>query len=226
MSKRLLKEVLRQMESLANSETLEGKARFGIKTASALGLTMPQIRLVAVPLGKDQALAEQLWGTGVHEARILAALIGDPDEIASITMDRWSADFDSWDVCDTCCCELFDRTPLAWVKIRKWAAHNREFVRRAGFATLAAIAAHNKSLGDDPFLEALPLIEQYAFDDRPYARKGVNWALRNIGKRNVRLGEAAIACAERIRNQDSKAARWIAADALRELRRKYDPGPQ
>jgi 3-methyladenine DNA glycosylase AlkD len=226
VSRAAVKEIIQEMRSLADPASLEGKARFGITTTTALGLSVPQLRSIAARTGKNQALAEQLWGAGIHEARILAAMVGEPHVISSLTMDRWSADFDSWDLCDACCCDLFDRTPHAWTKIAKWSAHNREFVRRAGFATLAAIAVHDKELADQPFLDALPLIEKYAFDDRNFVRKAVNWALRNIGKRNARLGEAAIACAERVRAQNSRAARWIAADALRELHRKYAAGSQ
>jgi 3-methyladenine DNA glycosylase AlkD len=121
-------------------------------------------------------------------------------------------------VCDACCCNLFDRTPYAWTKIRKWARNNREFVRRAAFATIAGLALHDKATNDQQFIEALKLIEAYSFDDRNFVRKAVNWALRNIGKRNARLLPRAIRFAERIRAQDSRSARWIAADALRELR--------
>lgn len=212
------------MRSLARPENLAGMARFGITTSSALGLNTPAIRAIARRLcpgrRKDQTLAEELWRTGIRETRILAALIGDPQTITRSTMDRWARELDCWSVCDACCCELFDRTPYVWRKIPKWAADKREFVRRAAFSTLAGAAVHRKQEGDQPFLEALPLIEEYAFDDRNFVRKAVNWALRNIGKRNARLLPAAIACAERVRAQDTKSARWIAADALRELRLK------
>jgi 3-methyladenine DNA glycosylase AlkD len=214
-------EIVREMRSLANPSALEGMARFGIDTGSALGLNVPTIRAIARRTGRNQALAEQLWVTGIHEARVLASLVADPLAITRSTMDRWVRDLNSWDVCDACCCNLFDRTPFAWQKIPKWAAAKREFVRRAAFSTLAGAAVHDKTADDVRFLEGLELIERYAFDDRNFVRKAVNWALRNIGKRNARLLPAAIACAERIRGQDSKAARWIAADALREFRLKY-----
>jgi 3-methyladenine DNA glycosylase AlkD len=194
---------------LTELKTLEGRA------------TVPELRQIARRAGIDQPLAEQLWETKFHAARIVAALVGDPQRIKRSTMDRWARDFDTWDVCDACCCDLFDRSPHAWHMIEKWAPGKGEFVRRAAFATIAAIAVHDKKAPDRIFLDALPLIEKYAFDDRNFARKGANWALRNIGKRNPALGVAAIACAERIRAQNTRAARWIAADALRELRRKY-----
>jgi 3-methyladenine DNA glycosylase AlkD len=167
-------------------------------------------------------LAEQLWETGVHGARILASFVGDPKAISRSTMDRWAADFDSWGVCDACSYDLFDRTPFAIAKINKWAKDKREFVRRAAFAMIAALAMHDKRAPDETFLAFLPLIEEYAFDGRNFVRKGVNWALRGIGKRNARLLPAAIACAERVRQQGTPSARWIAADALRELRARQN----
>lgn len=176
------------------------------------------MRAIAKMFAPDQELAEALWAEEFHEARIIAALVGDPARITRSVMDRWVDDFDGWGVCDACCYCLFDRSPHAWTKIRKWARGPGEFIRRAAFATLAAKAVHDKSAPDVDFLNALPLIEKYAFDDRNFAKKGINWALRNIGKRNERLRLAAISCAERIRAQGTPAARWIAADALRELR--------
>jgi 3-methyladenine DNA glycosylase AlkD len=192
--------------------------RFGIRPQRSIGLSTPQLRTIARKTGRNQALAEALWDTGIHDARILASLVGDPLAITRTTMDRWSRDFASWDVCDACCCNLFDRSPHSWSQIRKWAAKRHEFVRRAAFATIAALAVHDKAADDRVFLDALPLIEKYAFDDRNFVKKAVNWALRNIGKRNEKLRPAAIACAERIREQGTSPARWIAADALRELK--------
>ena len=215
-----LKTILGEMRALADPAWRTGMERFGIDSTGALGLNVPQVRAIARRVGKNQPLAEELWTTGIHEARWLAAMVGDPKTITRRTMDRWVRDFDSWDVCDACCCDLFDRTPYAWQKVSKWAANKREFTRRAAFSTLAALAVHDKRAPDKLYLDALPLIEKYAFDERNFVRKAVNWALRNIGKRNARLLPAAIACAERIRAQGSKPARWIAADALREFRNK------
>lgn len=183
-------------------------------------LNTPAMRRIARAAGRDQALAEQLWGTGEYSARIVASLVGDPGAIARRTMDEWASDFDCWSLCDACCCNLFDRTPWAWQKVRKWAPDEREFVRRASFATIAAAAVHDKAAEDQVFLDALPLIEKYAFDGRNFVKKGVNWALRNIEKRNDRLRSAAMDCAERVHAQGTSSARWIASDALRELRRR------
>jgi 3-methyladenine DNA glycosylase AlkD len=213
----MLEAILDEMRSLGDPNASQEMARFGIHANNVIGLSVPQIRAIARRVGPDQELAGQLWATGIHDARILASLVGDPRKITRTTMDRWTGDFASWDICDACCCNLFDRTPYRWQKVRKWARNEGEFVRRAAFATLAGLAVHDKAAEDRLFLDALPLIEKYAFDDRNFVRKGVNWALRNIGKRNATLRPPAIACAQRIRAQGTRAARWIAADALREL---------
>jgi 3-methyladenine DNA glycosylase AlkD len=214
-------QIVRELRALGNPADLAGMARFGIDIRSRLGVHVPEIRRLARRIGKDQNLAEQLWDTGIPDARILASMVADPAAIQRSTMDRWTRDFTSWDVCDACCCDLFDRTPYVWQKIPKWAANKQEFVRRAAFATLAAAAVHDKTAEDRRFIDGLRLIEHYAFDDRNFVRKAVNWALRNIGKRNSTLLGPAVACAKRIREQGTRPARWIAADALREFRLKF-----
>lgn len=201
-----------------NPQDLAGMARFGIDVSDCFGVHVPQLRKMARAVGRNQSLAEELWSTGIHDARLLASLVGDPAKITRATMDRWAADFCSWDLCDACSCNLFDRTPWAWQKVRKWSKDEREFVRRAAFSIIAALTIHDKAAPDSVFEDTLPLIEQYAFDNRNYVRKAVNWALRNIGKRNPALMKKAIACGERIHRQGTPPARWIAADALRELR--------
>ena len=213
--------ILRELRANGKPENLAGMARFGIETTNSLGLTVSELRRMARAIGRDQALAEELWQTGIRDARILATIIADPKSMRRSTMDRWVADLNSWDVCDACCCNLFDRTAFAWQKIPKWAADKREFVRRSALSTLAGLAVHDKQARDAPFLGALELIEEYAFDERNFVRKAVNWALRNIGKRNQTLLVAAVASAKRIQSQGSKSARWIAADALREFRMKF-----
>jgi len=223
-----LRAVLNDMRRVAGEvdipAAIEGMKRFGIPPTRTLGLNTPQMRAIAMRAGRDQALAEALWETGIHDARIVASLVGDPARITRTVMDRWAREFTSWGVCDACCCNLFDRSPHAWDRIRKWAPKNGEFVRRAAFATIAALAVHDKKAEDRVFLDALPLIEEYAFDGRNFVRKGVNWALRNIGKRNAALRVAAMECAERVRAQGTPSARWIAADALRELRTRVCRG--
>jgi 3-methyladenine DNA glycosylase AlkD len=224
---RRLREVLREMRRVAGDVDLPaviaGMERFGVQAERVIGLSTPQLRAMARNIGRNQVLAEALWETGIHDARILASLIGDPDKITRKVMERWVRDFASWDVCDACCCNLFDRSPYAWSQIAKWARSRGEFVRRAAFATIAALAVHDKAADDEVFRKALLLIEEYAFDDRNFVKKAVNWALRNIGKRNGVLLVDAIACAGRVRLQGTRSARWTAADALRELKTRL-PG--
>jgi 3-methyladenine DNA glycosylase AlkD len=210
-------EILCEMKRHANPVNVAGMARFGINPKGTLGLSMPFLRKLAKRIGMDHALAQRLWRSGIHEARILAALVDDPVQVTPAQMERWIKDFDSWDVCDQVCGNLFDRTRYARRKAAAWAKKNPEYERRAGFALMAALAWHDKEARDEVFLGYLPVIERYAFDDRNFVRKAVNWALRNIGKRSRALNKAAIGCARRIARQDSRAAHWIAADALREL---------
>ncbi|HLA19352.1 MAG TPA: DNA alkylation repair protein [Dehalococcoidia bacterium] len=211
-------DVLDRLRALADPEAREGMARFGIETRQALGISIPTLRALGREVGRDHDLAGELWTSGVHEARVLAALVDDPRLVTEEQMERWVVQIDSWDVCDGVCSTLFDRTPFAYVKAAEWSARGEEFVKRAGFVLMAALAVHDKKAPDQRFLEMLPLIEREAYDDRNFVRKAVNWALRGIGKRNRNLNRAAIEAGERIRAQGSRAARWIAADALRELR--------
>jgi 3-methyladenine DNA glycosylase AlkD len=193
-------------------------ARFGIATDRALGgIGMPRLRQMGRDLGPDHQLAEALWATGVHEARMLAAFVDDSDLVTEAQMERWAGGFDSWDLCDTVCGSLFDRTPFAHDKAVAWSGREEEFVKRAGFATMAWLAVHDRKAGDDRFLAFLPHVELGAGDDRKLVRKAVSWALRQIGKRNARLNWEAVACADRIRKQGSRSARWVASDAIREL---------
>ncbi|TMK31333.1 MAG: DUF393 domain-containing protein [Actinobacteria bacterium] len=210
-------EVLTQLEALADPTRLAGMARYGISTTHALGVSMPELRRMARRMGNDHDRALALWATGVHEARILASMTDDVERVAPSQMDAWTRDFDSWDLCDQVCGNLFDRTAHAFRKAKAWSGHGREFVRRAAFATVAGAAVHRKDVGDEPFEAFLPVIVTTATDERNYVKKAVNWALRQIGKRNPRLNRRAIATAREISRLDSRAARWIAADALREL---------
>ncbi len=192
-------------------------ARFGIVGAQRLGIAMPKLRGIAKAAGREHTLALALWATGIPEARIVASLVDDPRAVTEPQMEQWAADLDSWDVCDQVCMNLFDKTPLAWQKVRDWADRDEEFVRRAAFALLASIAWHDKAADDQQFTQALPLIVRAATDQRNYVKKAVSWALRTIGKRNARLNLAARQTAQELEQLDSKAARWIARDVLREL---------
>jgi 3-methyladenine DNA glycosylase AlkD len=210
-------EVLERLRAQGSPESREGMARYGIRTDRAFGVSLYVLRDIAKELGTDHELAIALWETGNHEARILAGIIDDPAEVTEGQLDRWVAGFDSWDVCDQCCSNLFDRTPFAYAKAFEWADDGREFVRRSGFVMMAALAVHDKEAGDEAFEQFFPVIVLYSGDDRNFVRKAVNWALRNIGKRNLALNRRAIEVAREVQATGARSARWIAADALREL---------
>ena len=215
---------------MGSEDNRAGMARYGINVENAFGVSIYQLRKVAKRLGTDHGLALALWATGNHEARLLACFVDDPALVSDQQFEAWARDFDSWDICDQATTSLFDLTKHAWSKAVKWARRDQEWVKRAGFALMAGLAVHDKSAGNRAFLRLLPVIERGASDERNFVKKAVNWALRNIGKRNRVLNAAAIACAERIRsaaNQRAggerggdpaaRSARWVANDALREL---------
>lgn len=212
-------EIIAHLESLRSEYNIAGMARFGIRPARPLGISIAVLRPMARRIGRDHALAEAVWVSGWHEARILAGLLEEPARVTRRQMDARAAAFDSWDICDQWCLNVFWRTPHAWSKAHQWAGRRNMFVKRAAFSLLAVLAVHDKAATDDAFLEALHLVEREATDERRYVSKAVNWALRQIGKRNSRLRRAAIASARRIARSDARAARWVAADALRELNR-------
>jgi 3-methyladenine DNA glycosylase AlkD len=212
-----LQTALDLLQRNARPAELEGMARFGIVGDNRLGLSVPAMRAIAKQLGRDHELAQALWATGIPDARIVAGMVAEPGRLTAREMDTWARGFASWDVCDQVCGSAFLASPLAWRKVKVWAARKDEFVRRAAFALLATLAVHDRAAPDTTFIEALNLIEAAADDDRNFVKKAVNWALRNIGKRNSTLNAAATAMAQRIQLQGSRAARWIAADALREL---------
>ena len=210
-------EVVERLRSLGDPKAVEGAARFGIHVSNVLGVSAPNLRRLAKEVGKDHALAGRLWTTGIHDARVLAALIDDPAQVTPRQMERWAGDFNSWAVCDAACCCLFDKTPYAWDKAVEWTGREPEYVKRAGFVLMAALAVHNKKAPDERFEAFLPFLVRHADDERNFVKKAVNWALRQIGKRNVPLNKLAIRTAKDIRRTGSKTAKWIAADALREL---------
>ena len=210
-------EVMARLRSLARPGDLEGMERFGIPTEHALGIPIPMLRRLAREIGRDHGMAGELWASGIHEARILATLVDVPEEVTPEQMETWVLDFCSWDLCDQCCCNLFDRTPCAYRKAVVWSSREEEFVKRAGFVLMAALSVHDKKAEDRVLRKFFPIITREALDDRPYVRKAVNWALRQIGKRNPALNREAIRVAGEIQTIESRAARWIASDALREL---------
>jgi len=211
-------EVLETLRALGKPENLAGMARFGINTSNTFGVTVTVLRGVAKRLGRDHALALKLWDTGVREARLLAAMTADPSAMTRRDMERWVCALDSWDVCDCCCMDLFRKTPFAWEKALAWSARKPEFVKRAGFALMATTTSYDKAAPDERFLALLPVIERESTDERNFVKKAVNWALRQIGKRNPALREAAVKTAAGLKKSESRSARWIGSDALRELR--------
>lgn len=210
-------EVIDNIKVRARPGQLEGMARYGIAVEGRLGVSIPELRKLAKELGRDHQLALDLWRTGIADARILASMVDDPGKLTEAQMEDWVKDFDSWDVCDQVCDNLFEKAPFVWKKITDWSAREEEFVKRASFALMACLAWHDKKAEDARFTELFPLIVRGATDERNFVKKAVNWALRNIGKRNPRLNRESIAVAREIQRLDSRAARWIAADAIREL---------
>ncbi len=209
--------VLTWLERRGSRRNREGMARYGIVTPSVFGVSMATMRPLVKQLGRNHQLALALWDTGYLEARLLASFVDEPASVSPAQMERWAADFDNWAVCDSVCIHLFDRTPHAWRKVPAWARRRSEFVKRAAFAMLAGLAVHDKRADDRQFLQTLPLIERAASDERKFVKKAINWALRQIGKRNAVLNAAAIVVAQRLAERDDRAARRIGADARREL---------
>ena len=217
---RATNQVLKRLQAEGSAANVAGMAHFGIRPAKAYGVSTPVIRALAKELGRDTELASALWSTNVLEARILATMIADPLEITEEEVERWMHDLDCWSVCDAACICLLWKTPFAWRKVREWSRRKPEFERRAAFALLAGLAVHDKKAADKRFLAALPLIVRASGDDRNFVKKAVNWALRQIGKRNATLRAAAMQTAETLIATECRPARWIGHDALRELRAK------
>lgn len=213
-----VEEIIKKLEKLANPKNIEGMARFGIKPGKVLGISIPNLRKMAKEIGKNHKLALQLWKSEIHEARILAGLIDEIDKVTEKQMDSWIKDFDSWDVCDLVCANVFDKTPFAFKKAIEWTKRKNEFEKRAGFALMACLAWHDKEADDNKFIKFFPTIKRESIDERNYVKKANNWALRQIGKRNINLNKEAIKLALTIQKIESRPARWIANDALRELK--------
>jgi 3-methyladenine DNA glycosylase AlkD len=206
----------KQLQVLANPDNVAGMARYGINTHQTLGISIYELRRIAKTVEPSHLLAEELWASGVHEARILASYIEQPGWVTDEQLERWVMDFDSWDVCDQVV-ELFSLTPFAYAKVFAWSERQEEFVKRAAFALIAELAAHDKKASDEKMAQFFPVITREAADGRNFVKKAVNWALRNIGKRNLNLNRQAIETARQIQQIDDRTSRWIAADALREL---------
>ena len=216
--------VVARIEGLGSEADRVGMARYGINVERAAGVSIYELRRIAKELGRDHELALALWATGLHEARHLAGMVSDPALVDEAQMEDWVRAFDSWDLCDQTTSNLFDKTPFAYAKAREWCGREPEFEKRAGFATIAALAVQDKTAGDEPFIAFLELVRREAGDGRNYVKKAVSWALRNVGKRDLALNAAAVTCAEQILadaeagGEGARSARWVARDALRELR--------
>ena len=215
-------EILKEFKALLNPKNIEGMRRFGINSAQMYGINIPVLRKMAKSIGKDTELALELWETGIHEAQILASMVAKPSEISENLMEKWVKDFDSWGICDQVCTNLFRKTGFAYKKIFEWAEREEEYVKRAGFVMMTVYALDNKNLDDETANSFFALIKSKARDERNFVKKAVNWALRQIGKNNLRLNKLAIRCAEELLQEqpDFRSAKWIAKNALNELKSK------
>ncbi len=212
-----IEKVIAELRKMGNPAAIEGMKRYGIVTDRALGIPVPALRTFARKLGRDHRLALELWESGIHDARILAAMVDEPSRVTERQMESWVSEFDSWDVCDGCCGALFDKTPFAYSKALEWSKRNEEFVKRAGYVMMAELAVHDKRAPDSSFVKFFAAIERGSSDQRNFVKKAVNWALRQIGKRNPELNAEALRLAKRISKIDSSSSRWVASDAIREL---------
>jgi 3-methyladenine DNA glycosylase AlkD len=210
-------EVLKKLKSLSNPKAVEGMARYGINPKNNLGISVTTLRKFAREIGKDHELALKLWNSGIRDARILAATIDDPEKVTEDQLESMVLDLNSWDLCDHCCSDIFLKSNLAYKKVFEWSERDEEFVKRAGFSLMARLAVRDKKADDEKFKMFLPIIKRESIDERNYVKKAVNWALRQIGKRNIHLNKEAIRTAKDIQKMNSKSAKWIASDALREL---------
>jgi 3-methyladenine DNA glycosylase AlkD len=213
----MVSDILARLKALSNPKAVEGMARYGINPENTYGVSIPNLRKIAREAGVNHTLAQELWASGIHEARILASMIDDPSMATEEQLESWVKDFDSWDVCDQCCMNLFEKTGFAYRKAVEWSESDKEFVKRAGFVLMARLAVSDKNADDEIFETFFPIIKREASDNRNYVKKAVNWALRQIGKRNINLNKKAILIAGEIQKMDSRSAKWIASDAIREL---------
>jgi len=208
--------ILEQLESLSNPGNVAGMARYGIRGERVFGVPMTIVRRIASEAGRDHALAAALWQTGALEARLVAGMVEDAAKVTPAQMERWARAFDSWALCDGICIHLFRRTPWAVPVALAWSRRPEEFVKRAGFALMATCAVHDRTTPDRVFLRFLAAVEREADDPRNFVRKAVSWALRQVGKRNAALNEESVVVCRRLVTRKG-AARWVGADALREL---------
>lgn len=210
--------IIKTVKSSGNKKDIEGMLRFGIRPKTKIyGVSIYELRKLAKKIKRNHALALKLWSSKIHEARLLAGFVDEPEKVTDGQMEKWVKDFDSWDICDQICSNLFDTQKTAYQKAISWSKRKEEFVKRAGFVMMACLAVHDKQAEDEKFLKFFPLIKKEAIDERNFVKKAVNWALRQIGKRNISLNKKAIGLAKEIQKMDFKSAKWIAKDAIKEL---------
>jgi len=209
--------ILKKLKTLSNPKAVKGMAKYGITAKSTYGVSIPNLRKIAKEIGVNHDLAQQLWVSDIRETRILASMVDDPKMVTEEQMERWVKDFDYWEICDQCCMNLFEKTRFAYQKCVEWSSREEEFVKRAGFVLMARLAVSDKKANDKQFENFLPIIKREAIDNRNFVKKAVNWALRQIGKRNLTLNRKTIETAKEIQKMDSRSAKWIASDAIREL---------
>ena len=215
--KTVYSEIIAKLKSLSNPKAVEGMARYGITPKHTFGVSLPNLRKIAKETGKNHELALELWNTNTRETRILASMIDEPKMVTEQQMEEWVKKFDYWEICDQCCMNLFEKTEFVYQKAIEWSSREEEFIKRAGFVLMARLAVSNKKADDAEFEEFFFIIKRESIDSRNYVKKAVNWALRQIGKRNIALNQEAIRISQEIQKIDSKISRWIASDALREL---------
>jgi len=210
-------DILTRLKSLSNPRAVEGMAKYGITPKRTYGVSIPNLRKIAKEIGKDHELAKKLWESNIRETKILASMIDYPELVTEEQMERWGKEFDYWEICDQVCQNLFTYTKFAYQKAIEWGGRDEEFVKRAGFALIAWLAFKDKEAKDKQFEKFLPIVKREATDNRIFVKKAVNWALRQIGKRNICLNTKAIETAKEIQKIQSKSAKWIAQDAIKEL---------
>jgi 3-methyladenine DNA glycosylase AlkD len=215
-----VKDIIAKLKTNANPDNLEGMARYGMDTTNRLGNSIPTLRKLAKEIGKNHKLALELWKEGIDETRILASMIGEEDKLTEKDAEKWVGDFNSWDVCDQVCMNLFEKMPFVQKKIKEWSKREEEFVKRTAFSLIACIAWHNKELPDKELMKFFTVIKKGAKDERNYVKKAVSWALRNIGKKNKKLNKEVIKFAKELEKSDIKSAKWIAKDTLRDIQRE------
>jgi 3-methyladenine DNA glycosylase AlkD len=212
-----VEQIVEWIKSQSDSEAIKGQARFGITSKNNFGVSINKLRPFAKGIGKNHNLAVQLWDTEIHEARLLATMIDEPGMVTEKQMEKWVRDFNSWDICDQCCSNLFDKTGFAFKKVFEWTKKEEEFIKRAGFVLMATLSVHDKNASDKDFEQFFPVILREATDERNFVKKAVNWAIRQIGKRNIHLNKKALGISKQVFKIGNKSARWIANDAIKEL---------